>query len=156
MKKMLVLLLAVISIYCPAQTVQEVPVKTSYGIGSSFLIGFNWGVTLVNITNIAQDPKLLAYTGIVTGAADVILGLANIKKDKIVIINRTITWGSTYHAQNNLSYINIGIGTATLVTSLVNLALNTRPKNKKTALNVYANPGINNMLNAGLVLTRRI
>lgn len=131
---------------------QAVPVKTSYGIASGFAIGFNAGVNLLNLNaRYAAGSKTLSYLGLIGGASQIVLGLVNIRKDETGIYTQY-----SYKAQNNLSYVNIAAGTATVFTSAVNLLLNKRLKDKRNAFNLYGYPAGKQQVAAGLSFTRTL
>lgn len=70
-----------------------------------------------------------------------------------------INGGETYtsfKAQNNLSYVNIAMGTTTIITSALNLALQKRIKDKRNAFNLYSYPNYNNSVTMGIFFMRKI
>lgn len=154
MKKMFTLFLLTLCFISRAQTVNEVPVKSGYALGSAFLNGFNAAMMLVNLSHHASKAKAAPIVGMLTGTAGIIIGLTNIEKDNIQLIPGGGSIKHSYKKQNNLSYLNIGMGTATFVTSCINALINSNPR--KTAFNIYSGPGINNSMNVGLALTRRL
>lgn len=123
--------------------VTEVPLKKEYGITSSLLGGVNLSMNFINLAHRNRTgTNSLAYAGIVTGSAQLILGITNIRKDveeNNLMGYRRIT---TQKARNNLSYINIAAGTTTIFTSAINLYLNSKVKDKRNAFNLYSAPGM--------------
>lgn len=152
---MLTFFLIAISLAAHAQTVNEVPVKSSYAWGSGLLNGFNIVIDVFTITHHAKNVKVASLVGMVSGAAAIVLGITNIKKDKTVYIDGTPWVKNTYKGNNRLSYYNIGIGAATLGINAVTFIINNN-RWRKTTFNIYSSPGINNSMNVGLVLTRRL
>lgn len=140
----------------PANTVQE-NIKTGYGITSGVLGGTNLAFNVINLSNRYNDKKI-AYLGFITGTGQIVAGALNIKKDKQ--LNEGTGWGNnytaSYKAQNNLSYLNIAMGTSTIITSTLNLIINKNCKNKKTAFTLYSYPNNFNKLSTGFVFTKRI
>jgi hypothetical protein len=128
--------------FVPAD-VTEIPLKKEYGIASSLLGGVNLTMNFMNLGGKNRaGTKTLAYAGIVTGGAQLILGITNIRQDKEESNFsgfRTIT---TQKARNNLSYINIAAGTTTIFTSAINLYLNSRLRDKRNAFNLYSAPAM--------------
>ena len=139
----------------PTEKTVEMPVKTSYGISSGVLGGAN---IVGNIFNLKQggNYKAISKIGLATGTAQLVLGLANIRKDQI-------DWGIngyntkiSYKGQRNISYANIIAGTATLITSSLNLLLNKNKEESKNNISFYGVPSVNNEMSLGLSLVRRL
>ncbi len=63
--------------------------------------------------------------------------------------------GYTNESQKNLSMINIGVGTTTIILSAWNLITNTKPKEKRTSWNLYSFPTENNRTGLAFSLTRK-
>ncbi|HEY0059128.1 MAG TPA: hypothetical protein VGB56_08320 [Flavisolibacter sp.] len=141
----------------PADQTYEVPVKTGYGISSAFATGTNIGVNVVHLTNRSGGKsKFINYLGLVTGTSQVVLGLANIRKDETEYRINGPSKTISYKAQNNLSYINIAAGTTTVLTSAINLLIQNRLKDKRNAFNIYSYPDTDYKLAAGLSFTRSL
>ena len=141
----------------PADQTYEVPVKTSYGISSAVATGANIGVNIMHLTNRSgRKSGAMNYLGLLTGTSQIVLGLANTRKNqteyRINGPSRTVS----YKGQNNLSYLNIAAGTTTVLTSAINLFLYKHTKEKKSAFNIYSYPDINNTVTAGLSFTRNL
>jgi hypothetical protein len=133
----------------------EMPVKTSYGISSGVLGGANIAGSIFNLKQLG-NYKTISRIGFATGTAQLVLGLANIRKDQI-------DWGIngyntkiSYKDQRNLSYANIVAGTATLVTSTLNLLLNKNKEEPKNNISFYSAPSVNNEMSLGFSLVRRL
>ena len=129
--------------------------KTGYGISSALVSGTNIAVSVLNLTG-GNNCKEFSYVGIATGTAGIVMGILNIRKDTYVQEINGYPERVSYKAQNNLSYVNIAIGTTSLVSSTINLLMNKNRKEKKNNLSLYSYPGINNQLNVGFSLTKRI
>jgi hypothetical protein len=139
----------------PTERTVEMPVKTSYGISSGILGGANIAGNIFNLKQ-SGNYKTISKIGLATGTAQLVLGLANIRKDQI-------DWGIngyntkiSYKDQRNLSYANIIAGTATLVTSTINLLLNKNKEEPKNNISFYSVPSINNEMSLGFSLVRRL
>src|SRR5438128_937673 len=127
MKKMLTLFFIALCVNCTAQQTTQMPVKSNYALASSLLIGTNVAFTLINVSPYYTKVKGISNLGMITGMAEIIVGALNIDQDKEIQVNGSTVLAS-YKAQNNLSYFNIAIGTATFVTSAINLFLNNNSK----------------------------
>ena len=138
--------------------ITQVPIKKGYGISSGVLGGFNVAVSTITLAGGFGNgnPKTLSYIGLLSGATQIILGAGNIRSDKEDSYTLYNTRIKSYKAQNNLSYFNIGMGTTTMLTSALNLVINSKMKDKRTALNLYSYPGLNNEMNLGLSFARRL
>lgn len=68
------------------------------------------------------------------------MGLTNIKKstNNSALNGPEIT--THYKAQNNLSYANVALGTATIITNTFNLLLSKKIGNANNAINIYSYP----------------
>ena len=140
----------------PTDRTIEVPIKPAYGIGSGFVGGVNVGLNVIQLRGGRAATKALSYAGLVTGTTQIVMGLANIRKDdqQHYIVGTSTT--TSYKAQNTLSYLNIAAGTTTLFTSALNLYLHKKMKDKRNAFNLYSYPGMNQQLVAGLAFTRSL
>lgn len=138
-----------------AQT-QAMPIKTAYGISSGFAMGVNAGMMLMNVSPRFASPKTVSCIGLVSGTSQIVLGIVNIRKDETggLLNGPAVTY--SYKAQNNLSYLNIAAGTATVLTSTFNLLLNRKLKDKRNAFNVYGYPGGGQQAAAGFSFTRTL
>ncbi|HYF29879.1 MAG TPA: hypothetical protein VD993_02060 [Chitinophagaceae bacterium] len=133
------------------------PIKSSYGISSGVLGGFNTAVMINNFAN--RNPsrgRTVSYVGLASGAAQIILGISNIRKDEVNEFGGFYPNGKSYKTQNNLSYLNIAAGSATVITSALNLYINKNVKDKRNAFNLYSYPGMNQQLNLGLSFVRSL
>ncbi|HVF97665.1 MAG TPA: hypothetical protein VM871_10100 [Flavisolibacter sp.] len=140
-----------------ASQTQNVSIKTGYGVASGFAIGLNAGV---NVMNLRPQPdanaKVISYIGLLSGASQIVLGLANVRQDEMTNVVNGPAVMYSYKAQNNLSYLNIAAGTATVFTSTFNLLLNKKLRDKRNAFNLYGYPGSQNQMLAGLCFTRTL
>lgn len=124
------------------------------GISSSVLCGMNVSLNAVNITQISRgaNNKVIPLLGLITGAGQITLGALNYPKEQM-------TWGGETFvnpAQRNLSLINIGLGTGTLLLSSWNLITNRKTKLKSLAWNIYSFPTQHSAVGLGLSLTKRL
>lgn len=139
----------------PAQTSYQ-EIKTEYGVSSGLIGGTNIAVNMANLSRRLRHNTTLSYIGLMTGTAQVVMGIANVKRtSRLVQVNGGETYTS-YKAQNNLSYVNIAMGTTTLITSAFNLALQKKIKDKRNAFNLYSYPNYSSSVSMGLLFTRKI
>ena len=140
----------------PDQKVEQ-PIKPGYGVSSGVLTGVNIAITITNLASRNPGSRTMNYVGLVTGAAQVILGATNIRKDvEYEPMSSFYPSGKSYKAQNNLSYLNIASGSATMITSAVNLFVNQKLNTKRNAFNLYSYPGMNQEMNMGVSFVRNL
>lgn len=140
----------------PAEQTSYADIQTGYGISSGLIGGTNIGINIANLSTRLKHNIALSYIGLVTGTTQVIMGIANVKRtSSLPVINGYETYTS-YKAQNNLSYVNIAMGTTTIVTSALNLALRKKIKDKRNAFNLYSYPNYCSSVSMGLSFTRKI
>jgi len=130
-------------------------IKTGYGITSGVIGGINLATTIANFSHRSSNSNGMAHVGLVTGVTQIIMGAANIKKPDVDSYMMP-TVNVSYKAQNNLSYLNIAMGTTTVVSSVMRLVMNKKLKDSRNTFNLYSYPNANNTLNVGLTVTRRI
>jgi len=132
----------------PNIPVAEQSIRKVHGVASSLIGGANIAIMITNLSQRTNGlGNRLAYVGIVTGATQLIFGAATLKSDRKYTSDGA--YRLSYKAGNNLSYLNIATGSATIVSSLINMGINKRAKNKKNAVSVYSYPGLNNKLSLG-------
>jgi hypothetical protein len=141
--------------YVPPET-YNVPVKSSYGISSAALTGVNVGVNVISLSRFAGRSKIITYLGLVTGTSQIVLGLANIKKEEQELRINSPSRTISYKQQNAVSYVNIASGTTTILTSAFNLLINKHIKDKRNAVSIYSYPNAGNSLTTGLTFTRSL
>ena len=143
--------------YEPSMTAQTVAadIKTGYGVSSAIVGG---GLLGLNISNFRGGSKSMSWIGIIGGTAQVLMGATNIRKPGIA--SGITAWGGpttiTYKAQNNLSYVNIALGSAGIITNAINLAVQRKNKNQKNTFNLYSYPNYANSVSLGFSLRRAI
>jgi hypothetical protein len=133
---------------------REAPLKKEYGITSGVLGGANLALSFMNMSGRYKGSKEVAIIGLMAGAANIIIGADKIRKDKEELTINGPKIITSYKPQNNLSYINIAMGTTTILTSAFNLLVNR--KERKSSIGLYSYPGVNNNLNMGLSFSKRI
>lgn len=137
--------------YGPAPT--DNYISPAYGVSSSLIGGLNLSLNTINGIQISKgaNSKTVPILGLITGVGQVTLGALNYPKEQM-------TWGGTYvnPAQRNLSLINIGLGTSTLILSSWNLITNRKPKEKSLSWNIYSFPTQSSNMGLGFSLTKRL
>jgi hypothetical protein len=136
----------------PTTETRYMEVKKGYGVSSGVLGGANIAMSVANLSARFKSNTTLGYIGILTGASQVFLGISNIKKSSMTMDGDEIS----YKAQNNLSYMNIALGTTTVVTSALNLLMNKKKKDTRNTFNMYSYPNYASSLSMGLTFTRKI
>lgn len=139
----------------PANQTSYADIKTGYGVSSGLVGGANIAINLANLSNRFKQNKTLSCLGLVTGTTQVILGLANTKRSSFFPSLNGGDYYTSYKAQNNLSYVNIAMGTTTIITSALNLALQKKLNSKKNALGLYSLPNYSTV-SMGFSYTRKI
>lgn len=123
-----------------------------YGIATALLGGASLGINVINMHQINNRPqsKFTPIFGLITGASQLTLGLANYP-------NNVNQWGANYtnNTQRDVSILNIGLGTTTLFLSTWNLVSNRQPKEKKVSWNAFSYPTKNNQMTFGLSFSKR-
>jgi hypothetical protein len=138
----------------PVNTVADKGITKGYGISSAIVSGSNLALSMYGLSSFRSNSKVMPYLGLITGAGGIVLGVMNIKKDNTLYYISGESTTESYKSRNNLSYLNIAMGTASVVSSTLNLLLNR--KERRTVLNVYSSPGIDNSINMGFTLTKKI
>jgi hypothetical protein len=131
-------------------------IKTGYGVSSGLLGGANLAINMANITGRWKNNMGMQYVGLVMGVSQVIMGATNIKKS-----NTEYSWNggpvtTSYKSQNTLSYVNIALGTTTMISSAFNLLFNKKNTENRNAINLYSYPNESSSVTMGLSLTRKI
>ena len=138
----------------PPQTVTA-DIKTGYGVSSGLFSGGNIVISAANFSG-RWNNKTLSRIGIITGTGQLVMGIVNIKKNAITPLMNGGEIQTSYKAQNNLSYVNIAIGTTTLVSSIVDLAMQKKNPDRRNAFGLFSYPNSNHSLTMGLSFNRRI
>lgn len=137
----------------PTQT-SYAELKTGYAVPSAIISGGNLALSIAQLSRHANH-RSWAYAGLVSGGGQLIWGLANIRKSQFTAgINGTSSY-TRYRAQNNLSYLNIALGTATMVTSSLQLAMRKKKGSDGLPVSVYGYPNESNSLTLGVYYSYR-
>ncbi|HEX2628758.1 MAG TPA: hypothetical protein VHM26_07100 [Chitinophagaceae bacterium] len=139
----------------PDETVNK-DIKPGYGVTSGVVGGVNLAVNVANLSSRWRNNRDLQFVGLITGAGQVIMGAANIKKQTTTFRMGGGNLITSYKAQNTLSYVNIAVGTGTMVSSVFNLLMHKKNNENKNAFSLYSYPNEASSVTMGLSLTRRI
>lgn len=122
-------------------------ITKQYAITSSVFSGINLSANVVNGVQIAKgsNNKAVAVVGLISGAGQILLGVSE----------GGLHWSGTNEKQKNLSMMNIGLGTTTMLLSTWNLLSNRKPRDKKTTLCLNSFE-FNNQPVMAFTLTRRL
>ena len=129
-------------------------ISTSYGISSSIAAGLNLSLNTINGIQIGKGikNKTVALLGLITGASQVVLGAINIPKEQTDLYGRKFI----NESQKTLSFINIGLGTTSMILSTWNLIANRKPKEKAISWNIYSFPAPDNSTGFAVSLVKRL
>ena len=137
----------------PAQT-SYAELKTGYAVPSAILSGGNLALSIAQLSR-QGSHRGWAYAGLVSGGGQLVWGLANIRKVQFTAgINGSSSY-TRYRAQNNLSYLNIALGTATMVTSGLQLAMRKKMEKGGLPVSVYGYPNEANSMTLGVYYSYR-
>lgn len=94
-------------------------IPVSYGIGSAVLGGVNVSLNALNSVQLlnGSSNRIVPAAGFVAGAGQTILGIVNVSEGRE---DENGAWVRASEEKNMLSYLNIGMGTATMLLSVWN------------------------------------
>ncbi|MBC7383532.1 MAG: hypothetical protein H7296_11185 [Bacteroidia bacterium] len=128
-------------------------IAPEYGVSSAIISALNLSFNTVNGINIGKGTtnKILPVIGLITGAGQIAFGSV------MFPIEQTALGGINYtnESQKTLSFVNIGIGTTTMILSAWNLIANSKQKFKLTSWNFYSIPTQANNTGMAFSLTRK-
>ncbi len=129
-------------------------IKPAYGISSSIIGGLNLSLNTINGIQIGKgkNNNVVPILGLITGVGQITLGSAMYSREFNTSFNRI---SYTNESQRNLSLINIGLGTSTIILSTWNLLTQKKQKNNSTTWNIYSYPTQNKNIGFALNLTRK-
>jgi hypothetical protein len=128
-------------------------IPSSYGISSSALGGINFSINAINAVQMMRGStgKTIPTVGLITGAGQVVLGIAAFPKNT----NSFTGANTTNESKKTLSMLNIGLGTTTMILSAWNLINKKKIKEKTTSVSLYTLPTESKM-NIGFTLSRKL
>lgn len=128
-------------------------ISSGYDIATFSLSAVNLSVGTVNAIQLSKrtNSKYLPYIGLVSGASQVILGIANYPKS--ITMN-----GNNYVNRRRLNHslINIGVGASNMILSGLNLTQNKQGKEKAFAWAIQGLPISEKELGIGVGLSLRL
>ncbi|WP_257667738.1 hypothetical protein [Parapedobacter tibetensis] len=103
-------------------------VSKGYGMSSALLSGANLSFTTINAIQIGRgtDNRVVPWIGLASGAAQITLGIAEYPEEEMNIYDEPYM----NVGQRNVSLLNIGLGTATMILSSWNLIAN-KPRKER-------------------------
>lgn len=130
----------------PQPEANDIP--TGYALSSSLSAGINLSLGAVNALQLGQGAQspAVGMISVGTGAGAIVLGAINLPRGG----------EPQNYRKQNLSIVNIGVGTTNLVFGVCNLVSNRQRKRKSIAWNFYTFPEPGNQSGVGLSLTKRI
>jgi hypothetical protein len=137
--------------YGPAPT--DNYISPAYGVSSSLIGGVNLSLNTINGIQISKgaNTKIVPILGLITGAGQITLGALNYPTEQMAVNSSLVN-----QSQRNLSLINIGLGTSTMILSSWNLITNREAKEKSLSWNIYSFPTQGSTMGLGLSLTKRL
>jgi hypothetical protein len=123
-------------------------IEPGYAIGSAALSGANLSIMAINGIQLLNGRQTIAIPaiGLVTGTGQLVYGLGMYPRPGNNVVDNPVN--------RNVSMVNIGVGTSTLVLSAVNLA--TRKEDRRNAWNVFSMPVAEQGNVVGLSFSRRL
>ncbi|GAB2799819.1 hypothetical protein GCM10027275_52300 [Rhabdobacter roseus] len=137
--------------YGPAPT--DNYISPAYGVSSSLMGGLSLSLNTINGIQLSKgaNNKTVPILGLISGAGQITLGTINYPKEQ-----RSINGILVNESQRNLSLINIGLGTSTMILSSWNLITNRKPKEKSLSWNLYSFPTQDSNMGLGFSLKKRL
>ncbi|MEQ8358486.1 MAG: hypothetical protein RH860_03295 [Cytophagales bacterium] len=128
-------------------------ISPEYGVSSSLLSGLNLSLNTINGIQISKSTNntTVPILGLISGAGQIALGAMSYPEEQF---SGNINYGNT--AQRNLSLINIGLGTSTIILSSWNLISNRKTKEKSSSWKIYSFPTQDNNVGLALSLNKRL
>lgn len=128
-------------------------ISPTYGVSSFLLTGLNISLNIINGIQISKgtNDKTVPIWGLVSGLAQLGMGAYSYPKEEMKIYGLYANQG-----QRNVSLMNIGLGTSTIILSTWNLVANKKPKAKPLSWNIYSFPMQDQQMGVGFSLTKRL
>ncbi len=125
-------------------------ITPSYAISTALFTGANVSMMSLNAIQVLRNSKdkLVPIVGLVTGAGQLAYGFIKFPQVQYSFYGSQIN-----ETERDVSLLNIGLGTATVVMSTFNLIL--KPKETKTSCNVFSFPATEAQSGFGLAMVRR-
>jgi hypothetical protein len=133
---------------------QNNTIAPAYGISSAILGGVNASMMTLNGVQIGRgsNDKIIPIIGMATGLGQITLGAALFPGETTDLNGNLVTNDS----ERALSYVNIGMGTSTLILSTWNLLADySHPKKRSTSWSIYGFPTPDNSAAVGFYFSKR-
>lgn len=140
----------------PGEEIIYMDIKPGYGAASGIAGGANLALTINMLGRGSKLSRGFHYVSLATGTGQLIMGLVNIRKSTSTPTLYGTNIHTSYKKQNNLSYANIAMGTTTLLSSVINLAMHKTSTDQRHSYNLYSHPNTSNQLTVGIQFTRRL
>lgn len=137
--------------YGAAPTDNHIP--KGYGVSSSLVGGLNLSLSAINGIQISRGAqnKTAPILGLIAGAGQITLGALNYPKEEMSMYGLAVN-----ESQRDLSLINIGLGTGTMILSGWNLIMNRKPNESRVSWNIYSFPTPGSNMGLGFSLTKQL
>jgi hypothetical protein len=137
--------------YGPAPT--DNYISPVYGVSSSIIGGLNLSLNTINGIQISKgaNNKTVPVLGLIAGTGQITLGVLNYPKEQMTMNGILVN-----ESQRNLSLINIGLGTSTMILSSWNLITNRKQTKKTFSWNIYSFQTQDSNMGLGFSLTKRL
>lgn len=129
-------------------------ISSTYGVSSAVLSGVNLSINTLNGIQIANGNKneIISTIGLVSGTIQLVSGIINYPETYW-----TMNGPGSNQSQRDLSLVNIGLGTTTLILSTWNVFTNRKiEENQSTSWNLYSFPTRENTTGVGLSFSKRL
>lgn len=129
-------------------------ISQEYGITSAMMSGANLSLNAINGIQIANGNKspLISMLGLLSGSIQIVYGVNNYPSESGINGNYTYNL-----SQRDLSLVNIGLGTTTLILSTWNFITNKKfEENPSASWNLYSFPTQGNTSGVGLSFSKRL
>lgn len=128
-------------------------ITKEYGVPSALVGGLNLSLSTINGIQILNgaNSNTAPILGLITGAGQITLGALSYPKEE-----KSMHGISINESKRNLSLINIGLGTSTMIISGWNLMTNRKPKENTISWNIYSFPALRNKMGLGFSLSKQL
>ncbi len=140
--------------YPPISTTYDYShIPVAYGATSAVLSGANLSLTTLNFIQLSKSnsKRTAPILGLISGTGQITLGALGFPKEE-----KTNYGTYTNESKKKLSFLNIGVGTSTLITSIWNLATKKKKVEKSLTWNLYGRPTYSNQTEVGFHITKKI
>jgi hypothetical protein len=128
-------------------------ISPAYGVSSAVLCGLTLSLNTINSIQIANGRKkdTAPALGIGLGIAQIVLGVATMPEEQY-----SDPYNYTNESKKALSFVNIGLGTTSVILGSINLFSGNKRSDKKTTWNFYSYPSSPNTVGLAVCMTRKL